>query len=78
MSAMMLDPSLMLLVSRKGESVPPVSWWSRPSITGPISPRRTISLNFRAMFMRPMASWYRMRHWVPTTSLLRLASRTQM
>ena len=46
----------MLEVSRKGESVPPVSWWSRPSITGPISPLRTISLNFSAMFMRPMAS----------------------
>ena len=28
-------------------------------------PLRTISLNFSAMFIRPMASWYRMRHWVP-------------
>ena len=40
-----------------------------------LEPLRTISLNFRAMFMRPMASWYRMRHWVPTTSLFFLASR---
>ena len=56
MSAMMFEPSLMLEVSRNGESVPPVSWWSRPSMTGPISPRRTISLNFRARFIRPIAS----------------------
>ncbi len=55
-SAIILDPSLMLEVSLKGLSVPPVSWWSRPSMMGPISPRRTMSLNLRAISRLPRAS----------------------
>jgi len=56
MSAQGAEPSLMLAVSRNGESVPPVSWWSRPSITGPIAPSCTIWLKRLAMRLRPSAS----------------------
>ena len=38
------------------ESVPATSWWSRPSITGPISPLRIMSLNLSAISMRPSVS----------------------
>ena len=55
-SAITLLPSLMFDVSRKGESVPLTSWWSRPNIMGPTSPLRTISLKRKAIFMRPSAS----------------------
>ncbi len=36
MSQVTLDPSLILEVSRNGESVPDTSWWSRPIMTGPM------------------------------------------
>lgn len=36
MSAVSAEPSVMLDVSRKGESVPDTSWWSRDSTTGAV------------------------------------------
>lgn len=51
------EPSSTFAVSRKGESVPETSWWSRERITGPCKrPERTASLNAKASSNRPMRS----------------------
>jgi hypothetical protein len=59
MSAVNLDPSSMLDVSRQGESVPLTSWWSRDSMTGPVkAPLATASLMALAIPMRAAALAY--------------------
>ena len=71
MSAVVIEPSRTLDVSRYGESVPLTSWWSRDATTASeMRPSATAAFIAAAISARPRASAYRMRACVPTTILL--------
>ena len=74
MSAVNMDPSVILAVSLYGESVPLTSWWSLPITTGQIFPSRIAWLNAFAISILHTASLYKILAWDPTTISFSAAS----